>query len=63
MKSIESDTKAKLKTSSMDASVIMKNIEYSIIPKLDQSDVYKGVFELLKNNGAVGIFPEVILLL
>lgn len=32
--------------------------QFTILPKIDQSTVYKYVYEHLGNDGAIGIFPE-----
>ena len=31
---------------------------YKIMPKIDQSSVYKNVWDHLSEDGAIGIFPE-----
>ncbi|KAI9293959.1 hypothetical protein K502DRAFT_317659 [Neoconidiobolus thromboides FSU 785] len=58
-----SDTEIKIKKEFSDANALIgltskDGADYTIIPHLDHSIVYKAVHETLDNNGCVGIFPE-----
>ena len=59
-----SDTSIKLKRAFADPDVDISDVDYSIkrvfkmVPKVDQSQVYKSVYDRLANNGCIGIFPE-----
>lgn len=36
----------------------LKGLEYKKLPFVDQADMYRHVYQALKNGGAIGIFPE-----
>ena len=58
MEQVISDTELTLKDPGAQMHQPDADYSYKILPKIDQSSVYKFVYEHLGNNGAIGIFPE-----
>lgn len=57
IKQINSDTELTYSTE-LDISKAGVDLTFKIFPKLDQTGMYDAVWQRLKDNGAVGIFPE-----
>lgn len=53
-----SDTELLLKAPGAMVHSLDHEYNYKILPKVDQSHVYKHVWKHLGDNGAIGIFPE-----
>lgn len=54
VKNVISDTELELST----AALATVDMQFSIIPKLDQTEVYTSVHEALRRRECIGIFPE-----
>lgn len=54
-----SDTELILKEPGIQSKERNKELDYKIIPKLDQSKVYESVWDALERKQTLGIFPEV----
>ena len=56
---IESDSSLTLKLPGLAShNIENKPYEYKVVPKLDQSQVYKAVWDRLSRSQSIGIFPE-----
>eukprot|EP00347_Sterkiella_histriomuscorum_P005857 403355010 len=58
VESIENDNELTLKEPGLHEIYIDSEYKFKILPKVDQSQVFKHVINHLGQNGAIGIFPE-----
>lgn len=50
-----SDTECEFKPQALEVKI---DANFKVIPKVDQSEMFNSVWEALKNDDCVGIFPE-----